>query len=154
MTSQATRSFAVVRPYPSQIRKRVFSFLQSMSFELGPGLELATGTPDDVAARWLEAVVVDMLLLPFHVHRDANGSVVDGVGVALRIPKHFVERNTMILMPVSAFSLSSTFPRRFEELQKARPGVHRQVILMPESEIGAERIRTLIRRPPQSSLFD
>lgn len=141
-----TNTFAVVRPYSASIRRRVFAFLESVDLRLGEGMSLPPGTADDVAAEWIDRQPpFDLLLLPFHVHRGEDG-VFDGVGVALRLSDRFVAREVPILMPVSAYSMKASFDRRRDELRQARPELVRQLVLMPEAEIGSATVAAQLRR--------
>jgi hypothetical protein len=87
---------------------------------------------------------VGLLVLPFHVHRDRNGEYVDGTGVATLLAADWVGRHTPILMPVSRFSWSARFPRRYRTMRTRRPDVARLVVAMPESRVGDEAIRAAL----------
>jgi hypothetical protein len=137
-------TFAAVRPYGEGIRVRVFSFLASMQLDLADGQIVEPGTPDDEAARMIDGFDADLLLLPFHLHRDRDGRAVDGVGVALQLSPAFMRRRVPILMPVSGFSEGASFPRRLDELTQTRPDVIRTLVPMPESQIGDAEIRARI----------
>lgn len=137
-------TFGVVRPYPRNIRERVFAFLDEMGFELGEGMVVEPGTPDAEAAAWVEARKLDLLLLPLHSHDDRNGDPVDGLGVAALLGDDFARLGIPILMPVDEFSFHASFPRRFGALREAAPDIARLVIPMPPAQIGDREIRERI----------
>ena len=139
--------FAVCRPYGERIRKRVFSFLDSMGYELGAGLVLAPGRSNAVAAQWIRGLPnVDLLLIPFHVHRTESGDLVDGIGVLSLINDLYVNAPRPTLMPVSHYSLKASFPRRLDELRDAAPAAERFLLPMREDQIGSPTIRAELAR--------
>lgn len=138
---EARRRFAVVRPYPGSIGRRIAAFVAELGFEGSDELIVPTGVPDGEAAVWAGRQEVGLLVLPFHVHKDRHGEYVDGTGVAALLSPAWARHRIPILMPVTRFSWSARFPRRFEELQARRPEIAELVVPVPESRIGDVSIR-------------
>lgn len=145
LTSRMGRVFAFVRPEARALRERISGFLESIGYRLGSGLSLDPRTPDEEAALWADQVDVDLLVLPYHLHRDQRGQMVDGIGVALLLGDKY-EARIPILMPVSAYSLKAGFNPRLEILREKRPLVARSVVPMTEHDIGSTRIVAQLRR--------
>ena len=139
------RVFAFVRPEARALRERISGFLESIGYRLGTGLSLDARTPDEDAALWADQLDVDLLVLPYHLHRDAHGQMVDGIGVALLLSEKY-EAHVPILMPVSAYSLKAGFNPRLEILRAKRPLVARSIVPMTEHDIGSTRIVAQLRR--------
>ena len=139
------RVFAFVRPEARALRERIYAFLDSIGYQSGQGLSLDARTPDDEAATWADQLDVDLLVLPYHLHRDVHGQTVDGIGVALLLSEKY-EGRIPILMPVSAYSLKAGFNPRLEILKQKRPLVARSVVPMTEHDIGSTRIVAQLRR--------
>jgi len=139
------RVFAFVRPEARALRERISGFLESIGYRLGPGLTIDARTPDDEAAAWADLLDVDLLVLPYHLHRDVRGQTVDGIGVALLLSEKY-EGRIPILMPVSAYSLKAGFNPRLEILREKRPLLARSVVSMTEHDIGSTRIIAQLRR--------
>jgi hypothetical protein len=137
------RSFVVVRPYPAQIRKRVFAFLEENGFE--PGAEIAVGTPDAEAAAALDHSDHDLVLLPYHKHKDSEGAWVNGLGVARELGEAVIARRVPILMPVDEFTFASSFQRELRELNEANPAIAALLVVMREGEIGSAEISAQLR---------
>jgi len=137
--------FAFVRPEARALRERITSFLESIGYRQGPGLTIDARTPDEEAASWADLLDVDLLVLPYHLHRDVHGQTVDGIGVALLLSEKY-ETRIPILMPVSAYSLKAGFNPRLEILRQKRPLIARGVVPMTEHDIGSTRIIAQLRR--------
>lgn len=140
-----SRVFAFVRPEARGLRERISGFLESIGYRLGPGLTIDARTPDDEAAAWADSLDIDLLVLPYHLHRDVRGQTVDGIGVALLLSEKY-EGRIPILMPVSAYSLKAGFNPRMEILREKRPMVARSLVSMTEHDIGSTRIIAQLRR--------
>lgn len=141
------RIFAAIRPHDARIQERVFALLEGLGCKLGAGMSIAPKTPSHIAARRInEFEDIDLLLLPFHVHRDSTGRTGDGVEVASLLSTQGEHPTYPILMPVSTFSLHSSFPRRQQDIAQARPEIHRRIIVMPETEIGSYEVRSRLLR--------
>lgn len=138
--------YAEVRPHRGSMRERVAAFLAEIGYERGTDMCIEPGTSDEVAADWASRTQADLLVLPFHVHRDEAGRVVDGVGVASRLGEPLLSRGVPIVMPVSDFSREASFARRFEELRAGRPDVWERVVVLGESDVGSQDIARAIRR--------
>lgn len=142
--------FAFVRPEARALRERISGFLESIGYRQGPGLSIEARTPDEEAAGWADLLDVDLLVLPYHLHRDVHGQTVDGIGVALLLSEKY-EFRIPILMPVSAYSLKAGFNPRLEVLRQKRPLIARAVVPMTEHDIGSTRIVAQLRRVVGSS---
>lgn len=129
------RTYALVRPYANVIRNEVATWLSSLSYQRTHQLE--AGTPDQAAAEWIENLHgYDLLVLPFHVHLDANGNKVDGMGVVRLLGDLFLARRIPMLMPVSTYSLQGSFPRALQALAEDRPRAHALLVPVSESNAG------------------
>jgi|GEM_PF-1700959 len=138
--------FGAVRPYPTSIRERVFSFLGSIGYMVGRNMILPAGTSNQEAARWIEKTSMHLLLLPFHLHRATDGTPLDGLSVAALLPKSFETQSIPILMPVTQFSWEGTFQGRMDLLLRARPEMGAIIVPMREEDIGASRITTRLEK--------
>ena len=97
-------SVAVVRPYFESLRAQVFDVLGRAGIEMDRAQVLERGSSDEQALRWLGALDPDVVLLPFHPHRDDSGRHVDGIELAFEIGRAFGERCPAIIVPVSMAS--------------------------------------------------
>lgn len=135
--------FAVVRPYDDRFRARVFAFLTGLGFAPPPPSQVcAVGTPDDEAAAFVEALdpFPDLLLVPFHQHKDPSGRIIDGIGVIQRLSAELIARKVPFLMPVTDFAFASSFPRRMRELEETRPEAATLVVEMLPRDIGSRSV--------------
>ena len=97
---------AAVRPYPARIRSRVFETLERIGATVESAVE--PGVSDDSAMRTLAGVRADVLLIPFHAHRDANGDVVHGLTLIERLRTgDDLHSRTPILCPISNVGLAA-----------------------------------------------
>lgn len=145
------KTFGAVRPYPTRIRERVFRFLAQLGYQPGDGMILPPGTSNREAARWVERTPLDLLLLPFHLHRANDGTPLDGLAVAKMLPPGFEDRGTPILMPVTQFSWEGTFQGRLDTLLANRPRMSAVIVPMREADIGARAIAKRIQRIARTS---
>lgn len=144
LSSPATRKFFVVRPYPAKIRERVFEFLGKLGYVEGGQIDV--GTPDEEAARQVLACRdIDLLLLPYHKHRDSNDTWVNGFGVALRLNRSF-RADIPIVMPVDEFTFAGSFQRELDELEAGNPDLISQLVVMRQRDIGSDEIAQRIQR--------
>src|SRR5690606_24662362 len=137
--------FAVVRPGSRDSQRRVSALLESLGYELGHGMVLPAGIPDDQAAEWANELRPALLVLPYHLHRDPQGLPMDGVGVAERLGSHF-EGRVPILMCVSSFSMESRLERRLDLLKEGRPEIWQNVVVFSRRELGSQRLTSRILR--------
>lgn len=146
------RVYGYVRPYPGRLGKQVRDFVEEQGFVLGPGMVVAAGATDVYASRWILRATMDLLVLPFHLHRGDGGQILDAIGVLMSLPEDVDLGGLPVLMPVRAFSWGSSFQRRLELLKDTRPGISRQLIIAHQDEIGspslASRLRRTHARPP------
>lgn len=114
------KTFAVVRPYPDDIRRLVFQRLISMGWDTRDELRVDPGVSNEVAVAWIKENFdsFHLLLCPFHLHRDSEGNRLDGFGVLENLPESW---DRPILMPVTSYSFSASFERRLDEFAQARP---------------------------------
>jgi hypothetical protein len=149
------RIYGYVRPYPGRLGKQVRDFVEEQGFVLGPGMVVAAGATDTYASRWILRATMDLLVLPFHLHRGDGGQVLDAIGVLMSLPEDVDLGGLPVLMPVRAFSWGSSFQRRLDLLRDTRPHVARQLIIAHQDEIGsptlASRLRRLCARPPSTA---
>ncbi len=137
--------FVVIRPYGDSIRKRVFAFLFDLGYD--PEGRIEPGTPNDEVLSTLKSMRYDLLLCPYHLHKDNNDQVVEGIQVLeLLCSQSMIPLATPILMPISDFEYASQFGRRHEELQQSCPELSRQLIPMQLSEIGSDTISEQIQQ--------
>jgi hypothetical protein len=140
------RVYGYVRPYPGRLGKQVKEFVEDQGFELGPGMVVAAGATDAYASRWIMRATMDLLVLPFHVHRGDGGQVLDAIGVLLSLPEDVNLGELTVLMPVRAFSWGSSFQRRLDLLQRTRPQVADRLIIAHQDEIGSDTLAARLRR--------
>lgn len=140
------RVYGYVRPYPGRLGKQVRDFVEEQGFVLGPGMVVAAGATDVYASRWILRATMDLLVLPFHLHRGDGGQVLDAIGVLMSLPEDVDLGGLPVFMPVRAFSWSSSFQRRIEVLEKTRPGIASQLIIAHQDEIGSTSLASRLRQ--------
>jgi hypothetical protein len=128
-------TFAPVRPYGARMRKPVLALLKSHGLRCDEASVVVPGTPDDEAARAIERMKVDLLVMPFHAHLDRYGQTVNGIGLLRALSPLFLQRRIPVLMPISSNSALSSFPRQFDELKRTRPDIAELVLPLPESRV-------------------
>jgi hypothetical protein len=116
---------------------------------------VAAGATDIYASRWIMRATMDLLVLPFHLHRGDGGRVLDAIGVLMNLPEDVDLGGLTVLMPVRAFSWGSSFQRRLELLGDTRPLIASQILIAHQDEIGsptlASRLRRAYARPPSTA---
>lgn len=149
------RIYGYVRPYPGRLGRQVRDFVEDQGFVLGPGMVVAAGATDTYASRWIMRATMDLLVLPFHLHRGDGGRVLDAIGVLMSLPEDVDLGGLTVLMPVRAFSWGSSFQRRMELLRETRPHIAGQLLVAHQDEIGsaslAARLRRAYARPPSTA---
>ncbi|MAQ13884.1 MAG: hypothetical protein CMN30_03705 [Sandaracinus sp.] len=133
-----------LRPYSARIRSRVFGTLERLGARVTAHVE--EGVPDDHTLAAMRATPADVLLIPFHAHRDRNGELVHGLTLIERIrtelPAHAA---TPILCPISTVGLAAA------ELLQTRvdAAILHHVLFLPESELSSvtlpDTIATFVR---------
>ncbi len=140
-----------MRPYPGRLGKQVIQFVEAQGFKLPPGMILPAGTTDVRAARWIQRTPMDLLVLPFHVHRGPAGEVLDAVGVLLELADHIDLDRLSIFMPVRAFSWGASFQRRIDTLREARPSLAGALLIAHQDEIGTATLGARLKRMVESN---
>lgn len=140
------RVYGYVRPYPGRLGKQVRDFVEEQGFVLGPGMVVAAGATDVYASRWILRATMDLLVLPFHLHRGDGGQILDAIGVLMSLPEDVDLGGLPVFMPVRAFSWGSSFQRRLELLKETRPGIARQLMIAHQDEIGSLALASRLRR--------
>lgn len=141
MTLMGTMRIAALRPYSARIRSHVFSTLEAMGAEVTTLVE--AHATDDEAVDAVRRTAADVLLIPFHAHRDRLGELVHGLGLIERIraevPAH---ASTPVLCPISNVGLAAA------GLMAARVDspVLEGVLLVHEDELGEHDLPPLIER--------
>jgi len=115
---------------------------------------VATGTPNDRVARFIQRNPIDLLVLPFHLHRGEAGEALDGVGVLLELPADESLANMVILMPVRSFSWGASFQRRFEALRAARPDIASSIVIAHQDELGKATLAARLKRSREALAQD
>lgn len=128
------QQFVVVRPYPDYIRRRVFEFLMSLGFESTAAVE--PGVSDSEAAEQVANAAMDLLLLPYHKHKDHEGRWVNGLGVATHLGARFARRKIPVLMPVDDFTFAASYPREYGHFCEAAAEMVPRLVVLREDEIG------------------
>lgn len=136
-----------IRPTEDRLQQRAVAFLETLGFYVDEARTVPAGTPDREAADFVTAhAEADLVLLPFHLHRDTHGAVIDGFGVLHRLDDAFFRRGLPIVMPVSHFSMASSFERRMENLRERRSPAVDLLVPLPEDEVGAPGARFRIQK--------
>jgi hypothetical protein len=145
------RRVIAVRPYPIAIRARVVALLAQADCVLAPDDMIPMGTDDATAIAWLTTRCSlrppDVLLIPFHHHRDASGASVDGLRCACRIEDElrFLAR-VPIVMPASSIVVAGV--RLALSRHAARPvppALRERLLLLPEDEVDLPATREAVR---------
>lgn len=142
---------ACVRPYPGRLGKQVIQFVEAQGFKIAPGLVLPSGTTDVRAARWIHRTPMDLLVLPFHVHRGSAGEVLDAVGVLFELDDEIDLEKLSIFMPVRAFSWGASFQRRIDALTQARPLLAGSLLIAHQDELETATLGARLRRMVESN---
>lgn len=97
------RSLHILRPYPSDIRTRVYKVLRTAGYDVDHARVEKTGTPDAQILQTLQMLPPpDGLLIPFNAQHDVEGQVTDGLAL-LQLIRHKLPPYLEVpaLMPVS-----------------------------------------------------
>ena len=131
----------VVRPYARSFRGEVFAALERAGCELVS--TVPAGTPDRAVVEHLATLDCDLLLMPFHAHRDEHGELVNGLELLLALREQGSRHAlTPVLCPVSKVGLAAAgliTSRTGGEL----PG---PVLLVEEDDLEASRLEGQLRR--------
>lgn len=97
---------SALRPYSARIRSRVFAALAKLGAEVTTAAE--AGATNDEAVAAARRAIADVLLIPFHAHRDHRGELVDGLSLISRIRAEVPEHaHTPIVCPISDVGLAA-----------------------------------------------
>lgn len=100
------RHVTVVRPYGPSIRQRVFALLERSGLVVRDADVIPKGTSDESVIEKLRERPPEILLIPFHAHRDERGEDVNGIAVAERLAAALPSlAGVPILMPASTVAL-------------------------------------------------
>ena len=143
-----SKRLCACRPYSRRIRSRVFSALHDLGYDLAGAEIIPPGTSNREAAARLDRASVDLFLVPFHVHRGHDDSILDGLQVLRRLSANFHRRAAPILMPVSQFSLQSSFSRRWQVFSEERTLLAERTVLIPENRVSAQELRERLEQLP------
>jgi hypothetical protein len=139
-------SYGHFRPYPGRLGGAVRSFVEGQGFTLGRGGEIEAGISNQEVARAIIKVRLELIVLPFHLHRAKDGSVLDAVGVLLQLPVEADIGRLTFFMPVRDFSWGASFQRRLDELSELRPHFISRILVAHESELGTPALAARLRR--------
>jgi hypothetical protein len=140
--------FVVVRPYDSRIRERVFGHFQRAEISQDTGIRIPPGTSDEEAIERLRVVKGQILLIPFHGHRDDSGTFVNGLVFAKALEKELPALNqAVIIMPVSRFVAGGA--RLLWEMGDSgvpfSPALKARILLIFEEELDDKNLHHRIR---------
>jgi len=79
------RHVTVVRPYGRSIRQRVFALLERAGLVVQEADVIPKGTSDESVLERLRERPPEILLIPFHAHRDEHGESLNGIAIAERL---------------------------------------------------------------------
>ncbi len=100
------RHVTVVRPYGPSIRQRVFALLERCGLVVLEADVIPKGTSDERVLEKLRERPPEILLIPFHAHRDQNGDGLNGIAIAERLAAALPSlARVPILMPASTVAL-------------------------------------------------
>ncbi len=139
-------TFSIVRPYPGQMGRTVEQFVDGLDLTPALGVAPSAGTSDEQAARWISRTVAQLLVVPFHFHRGADQSRLDGIGALLYLPANFDFASRVIFMPVRAFSWTTSFQPRFEILKRERPRLAEHLIVAHEGDFETPALQLRVKR--------
>ncbi len=104
---QRTMRIVVVRPYRARMRSRVFAALEQAGLKMDGATEIPQGTPDDETRERIVQADPDVLLVPFHAHRDAQGNRLDGLTLCRLLHETATAPSAPVLMPVTRMAMAS-----------------------------------------------
>ncbi|MBM4280869.1 MAG: hypothetical protein FJ137_08935 [Deltaproteobacteria bacterium] len=145
------RRIVAVRPYPIAIRARVLALLGQADCALAGDDALPKAADDTTAIAWLRdrctPRLPDVLLIPFHHHRDQSGQFVDGLTFARRLHDELPALGTIpIVMPASAVVVAGVRlalgPHAARPLS---PALRERMLLLSEDELELPATRETVR---------
>lgn len=144
-------TFSIVRPYPGELGKAVETLVGALGLTPALGLAPPPGTADEQTARWISRAVAQLLVVPFHFHRGAQQSHLDGIGALLALPPSFDFTGRVLFMPVRSFSWTTTFQPRYELLKSERPLLGEHLIVAREEELESSALHLRLSRALESA---
>jgi hypothetical protein len=134
-----------IRPYGDRIRNLVFGLLKSADLEVSTAPELSEQVPDAKIVDYLRKARTDVLLLPFHAVRTAEGERSDGMQLLERIRNEIPHLAKIpVIMPVSVFASAA-----FSGGMRRNP--HSRLFAISEDEMEKDstalRLREFLRDP-------
>jgi hypothetical protein len=145
------RRLVAVRPYHVAIRARVLALLADADCALAPDDVVPMGTDDVTALSWLRVRCAphppDVLLIPFHHHRDVHGAHIDGLTFARRLHDELPAlRDVPIVMPASTVAVAGArLALGAHAARPVPPALRERVLLLPEDELDASATRDAVR---------
>lgn len=103
----STKPFSVfvVRPYHPKIRKLVLQLLEGVNGLIPEGWMSSERATDKEVILNLSHIRPDMLLIPFHAHRDAKGYAVNGISTLITLQNAYSWCHAIpVVMPVSKYA--------------------------------------------------
>lgn len=97
----------VVRPYTTRLRRRVWDMLRQAGLDMDEALQIPATTSDHEAVALVLETRPDALLVPFHAHRDPDGTPLDGLTFCRRLAQTPGARPLPVLMPVSRMAAAN-----------------------------------------------
>ena len=132
------RKALAVRPYPGQLRQKVFRLLASVEVAVEAPPELGGSAGNDDIVRVLAEQRPELLLIPFHVVRNGGGERTTGLELLARLRQEVPRfRAIPVIMPVSLYARLA-----FEGFWRSRPEDH--VFPVFEGELEAEGTRVAL----------
>ena len=138
---------SVVRPYGRQIRERVFALLDRAGLSPREEDVIPKGTDDEQVVATLRRQRPDVLVIPFHAHRDGRGETVNGLDLIERLLEEAPELSSLpILMPASMTALPAAHLRLSPLAPRPLPErVRSRILLIDESDLDAPGLADAIR---------
>lgn len=127
----------VVRPYLARVRTRVFALLRSAGLDPADALRVEMGPPDDEAIAAIIEADPDVLLVPFHAHRDAEGNRLDGLTLCGRLHETAGASLAPVLMPITPMASASLrlMAGSGERAALFTELLERRILVLPEDEV-------------------
>lgn len=146
MREAARRDVTVVRPYGDAVRVRVFALLERAGLRIRDENVIPPRTSDEEVIERLRGRRPEVMLIPFHAHRDADGAVVNGIDLVDKLMRELPELvGTPVLMPVSLVGLAGARLRLSATATTPLPEeVRASVLLLDESRLGEEGLAEVV----------
>ncbi len=128
-----------MRPYPDPLRARVFGLLAELMIHVHAPEALRVGVDNADAIRYVVAHGPKLLLVPFHVVREASGERTSGLELTFALRRaHPPFERVPVVMPVSIFAQVA-----FEAAWRDRHLAY--VFPLLESQLDGEKTREALR---------